>query len=366
VSHFPQTFPDVSTVASPAVLVYPERIQKNIELMVKIAGDPARLRPHIKTHKLVEVTRMQMQAGIRKFKCATLAEAEMLAKEKVADILLAIQPIGPDILRYVQLAKQFPESQFSVVVDNAGIIHQLNTACKNEGIRMGAFLDLNVGMDRTGIEPGMEAFARYKILHEMEHLDILGLHVYDGHIQDQDLRVRTERVNDAFALAEDFMRQLETMGFAPPVIIAGGSPSFPIHAKRKGVELSPGTTLLWDWNSSSDLPDMEFFNAAFLLTRVVSKPKKGLVCFDLGHKGVAAEMPQPRVRINKLEDAEFVMQSEEHLVAETERSDDVQVGDAFLAIPKHICPTMALYDHVNVVESDLVTGQWKNAARHRL
>ena len=80
----------------------------------------------------------------------------------------------------------------------------------------------------------------------------------------------------------------------------------------------------------------------------------------------SAEMPQPRVRINKLEDAEFVMQSEEHLVAETERSDDVQVGDAFLAIPKHICPTMALYDHVNVVESDLVTGQWKNAARHRL
>ena len=81
-SNFPDSFPDVSDVSSPALLVYPDRIQRNIERMVEIAGDPNRLRPHIKTHKSAEIVRMQMEAEIRKFKCATLAEAELLANEK--------------------------------------------------------------------------------------------------------------------------------------------------------------------------------------------------------------------------------------------------------------------------------------------
>ena len=334
--------------------------------MIEIAGDPARLRPHIKTHKSAEIVRMQMEAGIQKFKCATLAEAELLGKENAKEILLAIQPIGPDICRYAEMAKAFSNSQFSVVVDNAGVIHQLNTACEAHSITVGAYLDLNVGMNRTGVQPGMEAIARYRLLHEMPHLDVVGLHVYDGHIHDRDIEIRTERVEDAYDSAEELMRQLVTMGYAPPVVIAGGSPSFPIHAKRDRVELSPGTTLLWDLHSRDGLPDMEFENAAFLLMRVVSKPAKGLVCFDLGHKAVAAEMPQPRVDIQGLEDCEFVSQNEEHLVAKTDRFDEIQVGDTFLGIPKHICPTVALYDHVHVIENDQVTGQWKNAARHRL
>ncbi|MDA0350135.1 MAG: D-TA family PLP-dependent enzyme [Verrucomicrobia bacterium] len=363
---YPENFPDVSDVSSPALLVYPDRVRSNIQRMIEIADDPARLRPHIKTHKSAEIVRMQMEVGIQKFKCATLAEAELLAQEKAADILLAIQPIGPDIRRYAEMAKAFPHSRFSVVVDNAGVIHQLNTACEAHSITIGAYLDLNVGMNRTGIQPGMEAIARYRLLHEMPRLDVLGLHVYDGHIHDRDIDVRTERVEDAYDSAEDLVRQLVTMGYAPPVVIAGGSPSFPIHARRQGVELSPGTTLLWDAKSISTLDDMPFEPAAFLLTRVVSKPAKGLVCFDLGHKAVAAEMPHPRVDIQGLEDCEFVSQSEEHLVAKVDNWSDIQVGDAFLGIPKHICPTVALYDHVNVIENDRVTGQWKNAARHRL
>jgi D-serine deaminase-like pyridoxal phosphate-dependent protein len=167
-------------------------------------------------------------------------------------------------------------------------------------------------------------------------------------------------------MTQSFINQLKQMGFAPPVIIAGGSPSFPIHAKRKEVELSPGTTIFWDFGMVDAYKDMPFECAAFLLTRVVSKPAPGLVCFDLGHKAVAAEMPQPRVRIQSLEDAGLVSQNEEHLVAKTDRSDQIQVGDAFLGIPKHICPTVALYDHVNVIENDSVAGIWHNAARHRL
>ena len=365
-SIFPEKFPDVSDVPSPALLIYPDRVQRNIERMIEIAGNADRLRPHIKTHKSAEIVRMQMGAGIRKFKCATLAEAQLLAKEKAADILLAIQPVGPDIPRFVELVKQFPESNFSVVVDHVGILQQLNDACANHDTRLGAFLDINVGMNRTGVEPGLEAVARYKILHEMPLLDIQGLHVYDGHINDKDFDQRSDRVNEAYALVEDLIRQLNKMGFAPPLVVAGGSPSFPIHAKRADVELSPGTTLLWDAKSVDGMKELPFECAAFLLTRVVSKPSADFVCFDLGHKAVAAEMPHPRVRIQGLEDVEFVGQSEEHLVAKVKDWGSFQVGDAYLGIPMHICPTVALYDHVNVVEGDQVVGTWKNAGRHRL
>ena len=364
-SSLPKSLPQVDQIPSPALLIYPDRVRDNIRIMLEIAGDADRLRPHVKTHKLAEMVRMQMKAGIGKFKCATLAEAEMLGKENAGDILLAIQPVGPEIARYVQLAKAFPDAMFSVVVDDAEIIRQLNRSCAEESIRLGAFLDINVGMNRTGVLPGPEAIARYKLLHEMPFLDVRGLHVYDGHIFGLDPDARTKRVDNAFAPVRELIFRLEQFGFFPPQIVAGGSSSFPVHARREGVELSPGTTLLWDFKNLDHLTDLPFNCAALLLTRVVSKPAPQYVCFDLGHKAVASEMPHPRVRLIGLEDVEYVGHSEEHLVAKTDRWDDIRVGDAYLGIPNHICPTVALYDHVNIVENDRVTKRWTVAARYR-
>lgn len=364
-SSLPSALPKVDQVPSPALLIYPDRVRDNIRFMIEVAGDADRLRPHIKTHKLAEIVRMQMEAGIGKFKCATLAEAEMLGKEKAGDILLAIQPIGPEIARYVQLAKAFPDAMFSVVVDDEEIIRQLNRACAGESIRLGAFLDINVGMNRTGVLPGSEAIARYKLLHEMPFLDVCGLHVYDGHIFGLARDVRTKQVDEAYAPVQAMIASLEQFGFPPPQIVAGGSSSFPVHARREGVELSPGTTLFWDFKNLDNLTDLPFRCAALLLTRVVSKPAPQYVCFDLGHKAVASEMPHPRVRLIGLEDVEYVGHSEEHLVAKTDRWDEIRVGDTYLGIPNHICPTVALYDHVNIVENGRVTNRWKVSARYR-
>ena len=364
-SSLPSALPQVDQVPSPALLIYPDRVRDNIRFMIEVAGDADRLRPHIKTHKLAEIARMQMEAGIGKFKCATLAEAEMLGKEKAADILLAIQPVGPEITRYVQLAKAFPDALFSVVVDDAEVIRQLNRSCAEESLRLGVFLDINVGMNRTGVLPGPEAIALYKLLHEMPFLDVRGLHVYDGQIEGLARDVRTKQVDEAYAPVQAMIASLEQFGYPPPQIVAGGSPSFPVHAQREGVELSPGTTLLWDFEYLDNLTDLPFHCAALLLTRVVSKPAPQYVCFDLGHKAVASEMPHPRVRLIGLEEIEYVGHSEEHLVAKTDRWDDIRVGDAYLGIPNHICPTVALYDHVNIVENGRVTKRWKVSARYR-
>src|SRR5208282_3449910 len=98
---------DTSEVFSPALLFYKELIVQNIELAVRMAGSPARLRPHAKTHKTREIIKLELQAGITKHKCATIAEAEMLASAGAADIFLAYNMVGPNCARLAELANKF-------------------------------------------------------------------------------------------------------------------------------------------------------------------------------------------------------------------------------------------------------------------
>ena len=150
-------------------------------------------------------------------------------------------------------------------------------------------------------------------------------------------------------------------------MVAGGSPSFPIHAKREDVEASPGTTLLWDERYGSLFSDMDFLPAAELFCRIVSKPAEDLICLDLGHKSIAPEMDFPRVKIFGLEECQQISQSEEHLVLRCQDASSYQIGEAFYAIPMHICPTVAKYSMLHVVEAGEITGSWQVAARnHKL
>src|SRR5690606_20279410 len=99
---------EARNVVSPSLLVYPQRIEKNIRTMIRIAGGIGHLWPHIKTHKMAEIVQLQMDQGIHKFKCATLTEAKLLAQCGAKDVLLALQPVGPNIQRFFDLMEQFP------------------------------------------------------------------------------------------------------------------------------------------------------------------------------------------------------------------------------------------------------------------
>ena len=128
---------------------------------------------------------------------------------------------------------------------------------------------------------------------------------------------------------------------------------------------SPGTLLLWDYGYSSTFSDMDFLHAAVLLTRIVSKPSKDLLCLDLGHKAVASEMPQPRIKILGLDDYAIINHNEEHMVIRTSEADKLKIGDPLYAIPWHICPTVDRYDTVSAVYRNEVAGQWNVEARKR-
>src|SRR5688572_22791276 len=92
---------NVATVDSPALLIYPDRVEENVRRMIALAGGAERLCPHVKTHKLAELIHLQLKLGIQKFKCATIAEAEMVASCGAPNVLLAYQPVGPKLQRLV-------------------------------------------------------------------------------------------------------------------------------------------------------------------------------------------------------------------------------------------------------------------------
>ena len=358
---------DPEKLHTPALLVYPERIAKNIDLMISIAGDVKKLRPHIKTHKTAEIIQMQMKKGINKFKCATIAEAELLAINGAQDILLAMQPVGANIHRFLKLMKAYPDSQFSTLVDSIEIANEISSLAEAEGVIVSLFVDLNTGMNRTGITPDGTALSLYKKINELDFVKEAGLHSYDGHLRNPDFSERKKACDLAFKKVLGLKESIEKEGLKVDCLVLGGSPSFPIHAKREGVEVSPGTTLLWDEGYGDLFKEMPFLKAAVLASRIISKPAKNIVCLDLGHKAIASEMSFPRLKIFGLEDSLQIGQSEEHLVLEYDKSDSLSIGDLFYGIPKHICPTVAKYPKLLTVKDGKLTGEWKVAARdHQL
>jgi len=349
---------------TPSLVVYLDRVQRNLAQLTASIDDVARLRPHIKTHKSAEATRLMMSAGIHKFKCATIAEAEMLAGCHAPDVLLAYQPVGPKAQRFLQLVQRYPHTRFSCLVDQYETARYLDELAAASGVTVTVFLDLNVGMNRSGIAPAA-AFALYQQCAALPHLHVIGLHAYDGHIHEPDLAERTARCHAAFAPVEELITQLQESGFQP-IVVAGGTPTYPIYAARLGVECSPGTFIYWDGGYGQAFAEQPFEPAALVLTRVVSLPTPTTLCVDLGHKAIASENTlDKRVTFLNAPELRPVGHSEEHLVLEAGPGHSYRVGDLLYGLPHHICPTVALYEQAVVIQHHQPVATWQTVARGR-
>jgi D-serine deaminase-like pyridoxal phosphate-dependent protein len=360
---------DVESIPSPSLLVFEAAVARNLDRMIAIAGQPDRLRPHVKTHKMPELVRRVEAAGVSRHKCATLAEAAMIARAGGRDILIAYPLVGPNPALLADLVAAYPKTIFRATVDSAEAAAALDAAFDGADHPLPVLMDLDVGMGRTGVRFGREARELYAFLADLPNLAPDGLHAYDGHLGIPDLAERTasaHAVEDQVLMLRD---QFRAWGFPVPRIVLGGTPSFPIHAAldEPDIELSPGTCLLHDAGYARKFPDLPFETAAALLTRVVSRPGPGRVCLDLGHKAVAGDPPAgARVFLPALPDATFPIHSEEHLVAASDRAESLPIGTALLAIPVHICPTCALHRSALVIDADgREIGEWDVAARDR-
>ena len=364
----PYRIDDPDALLSPSLIVFRGLVRRNVEAMINLAGGADRLRPHVKTHKMPALIRLLEGVGIGKHKCATIAEAEMAASAGGTDVLLAYPVVGPNVGRLARLVAAYPATTFRATVDHPDSAKSLSAGMAGLDRPLPVLIDLDVGMGRTGIEPGVAAADLAALVDRLPNLSFDGLHAYDGHVRDFEPDARREAAAPGIGRVLAFRDLLVARGLLVSRLVMGGTPTLPIHARvdAPGVECSPGTCTLHDGSYLSKFPDLPFSPAALLLTRVVSRPRPGRLCLDLGHKAVAADPAGPRLTLLGLPDATLGGQSEEHLVVETSRDEAFPIGTPLLALPTHVCPTCALHRWASVVEDGAVVDRWEVAARDRL
>jgi D-serine deaminase-like pyridoxal phosphate-dependent protein len=356
-------------IVSPCLLFSRARIEHNLQRMVEIAGRPERLRPHAKTHKTREITRLEIQRGITKHKCATIAEAELLAEVGAAEVLIAYPLVGPNLTRLAHLSRKFPATRFGCLVEDRSVLAELDQVLAARGTTAEVWLDLDVGHRRTGLPPGEQAFALVQAMARCAALRFGGLHVYDGHNTHADAAERAEAVRRVHQAVDVFRATLAQHGLAPPRIVFGGTPTFALHAALDWpeAEMSPGTCVLHDSGYSRLYPELGFQPAAWLMTRVISRTAADRLTFDLGTKAIASDPPAgQRCVFPALPEAKAVVHNEEHLVLETAQAAAFRPGDVAFAVPTHICPTVALHRFALVLdEAGAVAECWEIAGRDR-
>ena len=340
--------------------------------MIEIAGDVRRLRPHCKTHKMPAVTKIELSMGITKHKCATFAEAEMLADCGVKDIFLAYNLVGPNIDRAVKFLQKYPDVRFAVTADDPLMIAKLSDAISKAGKTIYVFLDLDPGLHRTGVNPGPQAAELYQQIVDSPGLEPAGFHLYDGQNHQTELAERTvgrqSRLDRGTPMRQTISSGRGWLGSGDRLrrnrFVSSLCRKLNDPADRT---CSGNLACLHDSGYGTAFPDMDFKPAVVMLTRVISRPTPDRLTCDLGNKSVASGIHQKgqRVFFPDLPDAQQVLHNEEHLVLQTPKAEQYQPGDELYAIPKHVCPTSAVHKQAHVIEGGKVVEMWDVTARDR-
>lgn len=354
-------------IVSPQLVYYPEIIRDNLRRMIDLAGGTARLWPHLKTHKMAAVVKLHLEMGITRFKCATVAEAEMAASAGATHVILAYPLVGPNIRRFITLMKTFPNTVFYAIGDDTHQIDLLGRAAVEASVIANVLMDVDMGQHRTGVP--LEAVSeRYPLWAELPGIHMNGMHCYDGHRHESSRAVREEAVGPVDKALEEIKASLTAAGLDCSILVMGGTPSFPCHAALTGEFLSPGTCVIQDAGYQAAYPDLDFVPGAAVLTRVVSRPSECTFTLDMGVKAVASDPQGDRAVIVGMEYAKTEIHNEEHWVLRVPRehaADIPPIGAEVFAIPAHVCPTSALYPRVPAVEGGKVIAWWEVTARDR-
>jgi len=357
-------------VLTPALLLYPEIVASNIERTLELlGGDANRWRVHIKTAKLSHTLRMLVDHGIRNFKCATTLELLVACGSGAGDVLFAYPAVGASVRRVREIADQFPGVRISVLAENNQQVGQWHDS------RVGVFLDMNPGMDRTGIEQsrGDKVIELCRAIGDLG-LEFRGLHYYDGQYGSLEQRQRTAMAHAGYERLLKVVSEIERQGTGVPEVVTAGTPTFPCSLAFEGFRgggfihrVSPGTVVYCDATSLAQLPkEYGYRPAVLVLTRVVSRPRAGIVTCDAGHKAVSADAGVPTCVVVGRSELTPLSPSEEHLpMALREEATGPYVGEALHLLPRHVCPTVNNFDCALLVRNNEVKSVEKVSARGR-
>lgn len=350
----------LSEIPTPALIVDVAALERNISRMAAFfATGACKLRPHFKAHKTPEIARRQLAAGsCTGLTCATVAEAEIVAGS-CDDLLIANEVLGPGKCdRVAALARRVA---VTVAVDSAAGLNEMASAARRAGVLAGVLVDLNVGQQRCGVEPGQEALALARLASNTPSVELRGLMGYEGHLQA--IRSRTERAAKTSAAMRslvDSARLLQAAGLRCDVVSAGGTGTYDISGRFEGItEIQAGSYALLDTDyGEMGLP---FEHAFAVLGTVISRPARDRCVADCGHKSITKDHGNPIVR--GIEGASVTSLNDEHATIVLPSGAPVEVGDRIQLLPSHVDPTINLHDVFFAMEGDRVVDLWPIAAR---
>jgi D-serine deaminase-like pyridoxal phosphate-dependent protein len=284
-------------------------------------------------------------------------------------VLFAYPAVGANARRVREIADAFPGVRISVLAENEEQVQQW------QGSSVGVFLDINPGMNRTGIEQGHrdEVLKLVRVVGNAG-LDFRGLHYYDGHYGGLDERQRTAAAHTGYDSLLSLVSEIERTGVNVPEVITAGTPTVPCSLayegfRRKGFvhRVSPGTVVYNDATSLAQLPSEYAYRPAVLvLTRLVSRPRAGVVTCDAGHKAVSADAGVPTCVAVGHPELTPLSPSEEHLpMAVAGNAAGPQVGEVLYLLPRHVCPTVNNFDCALLVRDGQIEAVEKVSARGR-
>jgi D-serine deaminase-like pyridoxal phosphate-dependent protein len=360
----------VDNVLTPALVVYPEMMASNIARTLHLLdGDANRWRVHIKTAKLDYTLRMLVEHGVWNFKCATTLELLAACHSGARDVLFAYPAVGANARRGREIADAFPEVCISVLAESEEQVRQWR------GSRVGVFVDINPGMNRTGIEQGRtDEVVRLVYAVGGAGLEFRGLHYYDGHYGALDERERTAAAHAGYDRLLKVVSEIEHAGVKVSEVVTAGTPTLPSSLGYQGFRgsgflhrVSPGTVVYNDATSLAQLPrEYGYRPAVLVLTRVVSRPRAGVITCDAGHKAVSADAGVPTCLVVGHAELAALGPSEEHLpMTVAGGGAGPRVGEALYLLPRHVCPTVNNFDCALLAREGRIASVAKVTSRGR-
>lgn len=343
---------------TPCLLVHLDKVRSNLDRMKRmLGGSMERWRPHVKTTKIPEVLRLLLEAGVRKFKCATSREAEVLLAQSAdpLDLLVAMAHQGANLRRFTELAGVHTSHRFSMLSEDPRHTRLLREA------GLGVFVDVDPGYGRSGI--ALDRREQITSIVAAAGEGFRGLHYYDGHLHHAAPEKRAGRCREIYDRLVSFASALD----GPFEIVTSGTPTFPMALdyepfRRLDHTVSPGTVVYWDTNSAG-LGIEGFQYAVQVQARVISHPGDDCVTLDAGSKALDAAAGDPCAAALGPWRLRALAPSEEHLPMRVESGERPPLGALLRLVPAHVCPTVNLADRAVLLEHETVTAVVPVAAR---
>jgi D-serine deaminase-like pyridoxal phosphate-dependent protein len=357
VTHLHPDLPALAGIATPALIIDHAALEGNIIQMAAIAAAHGiRLRPHAKTHKCVEIARMQRDAGAIGIACATIREAEALARAGITDLLVTSPVVGAD--KAARLAQLNRGSPLAAVVDHPAQLEELRAALKPGDPPLGILVDVDIGQGRTGVSTLQHGHALARAVAGDPCIAFRGLQGYAGHIQHiVDPVARRSATHAAAETLRALAALLEADGISCPIVSGSGTGTHSDDMDGPYTELQVGSYIFMDADYGrirrDDGSPLPFAPALFVLASVVSANRDGQVTVDAGTKALAVNGPPPARFIGLPAGATYAFAGDEHGVVRLPAGASRPAPGARILIEATHCdPTVNLHGEFHAVHRD--------------